>query len=213
MMPAETNAARRILDTKVVAIVRAKDPGRLAEAVSVLAEEGISVVEVSFNTPNALSLIAELATRVGDKITLGAGTVLDSETAVAAIHAGAQLIVAPTVNRSVIEACSRQGVTSVPGGFTTTEIVQAYEYGADFVKLFPAGTVGPAYVKALHAVIPQVPIIPVGGVDAKNAKDFLGAGAVALGVGSSLINTRILAESRFDELRENARTMLSAVEL
>jgi 2-dehydro-3-deoxyphosphogluconate aldolase/(4S)-4-hydroxy-2-oxoglutarate aldolase len=211
-MPAETNAARRVLDTKVVAIVRSKDPGRLAEAVSVLAEEGISVVEVSFNTPNALSLIAELAKRVGDTITLGAGTVLDSETAVAAIHAGAQLIVAPTVNRSVIEACSRQGVTSVPGGFTTTEIVQAYEYGADFVKLFPAGTVGPAYLKALNAVIPQVPIIPVGGVDAKNAKDFLGAGAVALGVGSSLINTKILSESRFDELRENARAMRAAVE-
>lgn len=210
-MPAETNAARRILDTKVVAIVRSKDPGRLEEAVSVLAEEGIDVLEVSFNTPNALELISELAKRVGSRIILGAGTVLDSETAVAAIHAGAQLIVAPTVNREVIEACSRHGVTSVPGGFTTTEIVRAYEYGADFVKLFPAGTVGPGYLKALHAVIPQVPIVPVGGVDARNAKDFLDAGAVALGIGSSLINTKILAESRFDELRENARQLLAAV--
>jgi 2-dehydro-3-deoxyphosphogluconate aldolase/(4S)-4-hydroxy-2-oxoglutarate aldolase len=205
------DARQRIIESRIVAIVRSQDPGRLREALAVLAAEGISVVEVSFNTPNALSIISELARDLDENTLLGAGTVLDAETAVAAIHAGARLIVAPTLNPEVIQACTRHGVVSIPGGYTPTELLKAYELGADFVKLFPAGQAGPSYLRAVRAVLPQVPIVPVGGVGADNAGAFLEAGAVALGVGSSLINTRILRESAFDELRENARALRKAV--
>jgi 2-dehydro-3-deoxyphosphogluconate aldolase/(4S)-4-hydroxy-2-oxoglutarate aldolase len=210
-MSSKSRAVNQILESRIIAIVRATETRALEDAVSVLSEEGIDVVEVSFNTPNALSVIAGLSETVGDSVLLGAGTVLDAETAVAAIHAGARLIVAPTLNPDVIAACNRYGAVCVPGAFTPTEILKAYELGADFVKLFPAGSVGPGYLKAIRPVLPQVPIVPVGGVNVENSRAFIDAGAHALGIGSSLINTEILAESRFDELRERARKLLAAI--
>ncbi len=143
---------------------------------------------------------------------IGAGTVLDAATARAAILAGAEFIVAPTLSPEVIEMCHRYDKVVVPGAYTPTEILAAWELGADFVKLFPAEVGGPAYLQAVRAPLPQVKLMAVGGVTLETAAGFIRAGAVALGVGSSLVNKKVVADGRFDELTATARALSQAVQ-
>lgn len=194
-----------ICETGVIAIIRAGTSGDLIEAAEAIKAGGLGVIEVTMTTPNALNVIAEATKRFGDEVLFGAGTVLDPETARAAILAGARFIVSPTLNPRMIEVCRRYSKAVVPGCLTPTEILTAWELGADFVKVFPADLGGPPYIKAVLAPLPQVALIPTGGVTVETTGPFLKAGAAAVAAGSSLVSQKVLDERDFPLLTERAR--------
>jgi 2-dehydro-3-deoxyphosphogluconate aldolase/(4S)-4-hydroxy-2-oxoglutarate aldolase len=201
----------RILDCGIVAIVRFPEPGPLVEVVSALAAGAVSVVEVTLTVPNALDVIREARRQLGDRVLLGAGTVLDPETARAAILAGAEFIVAPNLNVEVVRLCRRYDKLVMPGAFTPTEILAAWEAGADVVKVFPADVLGPAFFRALRGPLPQVKLMPTGGVDVANAADYLKAGAVCLGVGGQLVEPKAVAARDFTRITALARQFVEVV--
>jgi 2-dehydro-3-deoxyphosphogluconate aldolase/(4S)-4-hydroxy-2-oxoglutarate aldolase len=203
--------AQWIERTGLIAIVRLDGPTELVRVAKAIAAGGVSVIEFTLTTPGALRTIEEATRELGKDILIGAGTVLDSETARAAILAGAEFIVAPTLDLQVIELCHRYDKVVIPGAYTPTEILTAWESGADFVKVFPAEFGGPAYLKAVRAPLPQVKMIPVGGVSLETAAAFLKAGAVALGVGSNLVDKKLVAQGSFDQLTRVAQQFSQAV--
>ncbi len=202
---------RQVLDCGIVAVVRAPDSGRLVEVVRALAEGGVTVVEITMTVPDALAVVREVRRELGDRVLLGAGTILDPETARAALLAGAEYLVAPTVNLDVIRLCRRYDKLVMPGALTPTEILAAWEAGADIVKVFPAEVVGPAFFKAMRGPLPQVRLMPTGGVDLTTAADFLRAGACCLGLGSQLVEPRAVAEADFERIRSLARQYVEVV--
>ncbi len=195
---------RRILDGGIVAVVRSESPEQLARVVRALAEGGVTAAEITFTVPDAVEVIRQVRRELGDAIVLGAGTVLDSETARAALLAGAEYLVAPTVNLDVIRLARRYDKVVMPGAFTPTEVLSAWEAGADVVKIFPADVGGPSYLKALRGPLPQVRVMPTGGVDLTTAESFLKAGACCLGVGSALVEPKAVAAGDFERLRSLA---------
>ena len=202
---------QRIQSTGIIAIMRATSPDQLIAAADAIKRGGVQVIEVTMTTPGALDVIREATRRYGEDVLFGAGSVLDAETARAAMLAGAGFIVAPTLKPAVIELCNRYSMPVMPGCFTPTEMLTAWELGADMVKLFPAEIGGPAMVKAVLAPLPQLKIVPVGGVDLNNAADFIRAGAAALGVGSSLVSQKLLDSGDMDELTRRATAFIEAV--
>jgi 2-dehydro-3-deoxyphosphogluconate aldolase / (4S)-4-hydroxy-2-oxoglutarate aldolase len=202
---------RRVMESGIVAVVRSPDPAPLVNVLTALADGGVVVAEVTFTVPNALEVIREARRKLGDRVLLGAGTVLDPETARAAILAGAEFIVSPTVNVEVIQLCRRYDKLVMPGAFTPTEIVTAWQAGADIVKVFPAEILGPAFFRAMRGPLPQVKLMPTGGVDLSTARDFLAAGAVCLGVGSQLVDPKLVAAGNFAALRELAAKYVATV--
>jgi 2-dehydro-3-deoxyphosphogluconate aldolase / (4S)-4-hydroxy-2-oxoglutarate aldolase len=202
---------RQVLDCGIVAVVRSPDSQQLVEVVRALADGGVSVAEITLTVPNALEVLRQVRHALGDRVLLGAGTVLDPETARAVLLAGAEYVVAPTVNLDVIRLCRRYDKLVMPGAFTPTEILTAWEAGADVVKVFPADVLGPAFFKAVRGPLPQVRLMPTGGVDLKTAADFLRAGACCLGVGGQLVEPRAVAERNFDRIRELARQYVAVV--
>jgi 2-dehydro-3-deoxyphosphogluconate aldolase/(4S)-4-hydroxy-2-oxoglutarate aldolase len=202
---------RRVLDCGIVAVVRSQDSRQLVEVARALADGGVSVVEITMSVPGALDVVRQVRDALGDRVLLGAGTVLDPETARAALLAGAEYLVAPTVNLDVIRLCRRYDKLVMPGAFTPTEILTAWEAGADVVKVFPAEVVGPAFFKALRGPLPQIRLMPTGGVDLNTAADFLKAGACCLGVGGQLVEPRAVAERNFDRIRDLARQYVAVV--
>jgi len=195
----------------VIAIVRFDRSEELIRVARAVQAGGVRVIEFTLTTPNALQIIEQSVREFGNDVLLGAGTVLDAETARAAILAGAEFIVAPTLNPAVIEVCRRYSKVVIPGAFTPTEILTAWECGADFVKVFPAEFGGAAYFKAVRAPLPQVKLIPVGGVSLETAGDFIKAGASAVAVGGNLVKKSAIAAKRFDELTDLARGFVDAV--
>jgi 2-dehydro-3-deoxyphosphogluconate aldolase / (4S)-4-hydroxy-2-oxoglutarate aldolase len=202
---------QRVLDSGIVAIVRSPDGDQLVEVCRALADGGVDVVEITMTVPDALGVIRQVRSALGDRLLLGAGTVLDPETARAAFLAGAEFLVSPTVNVETIRLCQRYGKLVVPGAYTPTEILTAWEAGADVVKVFPAEVLGPAYFKAVRAPLPQIRLMPTGGVDLNTASEFLKAGACCLGVGSQLVEPKAVATRNFDRLRELARQYVGIV--
>jgi 2-dehydro-3-deoxyphosphogluconate aldolase / (4S)-4-hydroxy-2-oxoglutarate aldolase len=202
---------QRVLDAGIVAVVRAPDPAGLVEVIRALAAGGVAVAEVTLTVPNALDVVREAKNALGDSVLLGAGTVLDTETCRAALLAGAEFIVAPTMNLDVIRLCRRYDKLVMPGAFTPTEVLTAWEAGADIVKVFPAEVVGPAFFKALRGPLPQVRLMPTGGVDLNTAADFLTAGACCLGIGSQLVDPKLVAARAFDQLRDLAAKYVEVV--
>lgn len=202
-MPTEHHL-QRVLDRGIVAILRAPSGAQLVPVARALYEGGIDVIEVTFTVPGVLEILAEVRRELGEKILLGAGSVLDPETARAALLAGAEFIVAPTVNPNVISLCKRYGKLVMPGAFTPTEIVTAWQAGADIVKVFPADVGGPAYLKAIHGPLPQVRLLPTGGVNLETLRDFMKAGACAVGLGSALVEPQAVREGDFSRIRELA---------
>ena len=194
----------RIQSEGIVAIIRAPSSEQLVNVARALYEGGINVIEVTFTVPGVLEILAEVRKDLGDKILLGAGTVLDTETARAALLAGAEFIVSPTVNRDVIELCNRYDKVVIPGAFTPTEVLAAWEAGADVVKIFPAGVGGPGYLKAIHGPLPQIRLMPTGGVDLSTLGDFVKAGACSVGLGSALVEKRAVEEGNMARIRELA---------
>src|SRR3954469_17837383 len=195
---------KRILDGGIVAVVRAESGAALVEVVRALAEGGVTAAEITFTVPDAIEVIRQVRHEVGDAVVLGAGTVLDPETARAALLAGAEYIVAPSLNLEVIRLCRRYDKVVMPGALTPTEIVAAWEAGADVVKVFPADLGGPPYLKALRGPLPQIRLMPTGGVDLTTAESFLKAGACCLGVGSSLVVPKLIASGDFARITELA---------
>src|ERR1700730_3696573 len=202
----------RVLDCGIVAVVRSPDSQQLVEVARALADGGVSVMEITMSVPNALDVLRQVRQALGDRILLGAGTVLDPETARAALLAGAEYIVAPTVNLDVIRLCQRYDKLVMPGAFTPTEILTAWEAGADIVKVFPADVLGPAFFKAVRGPLPQVRLMPTGGVDLSTAAAFLQAGACCLGVGSQLVEPKAIAERNFGRIRDLARQYVHIVQ-
>lgn len=201
----------RIVDCGVVAIVRFDRPEELVEVAQAIKAGGVDVIEFTMTTPNALGIIEASAKEFGEQVLLGAGTVLDAETARAAILAGARYIVSPTLDPQVIELCHRYGVIAIPGAFSPTEILAAWELGADLVKVFPAGAMGPGYIKDILSPLPQVRLLPTGGVSLSNVAQFIEAGAAAVAVGSSLVDKEAVAERDFARLTEIARQFVTAI--
>ncbi len=202
-----------IQETGVIAIMRAQSSDQLIAAADAIRAGGVRAIEVTMTTPGALQVIEEASRRYGDEVLFGAGSVLDAETARAALLAGAGFVVAPTLNVDVVALCNRYGVPVVPGIFTPTEALTAWEAGADMVKLFPASVGGPAMIKAILAPLPQLKIVPVGGVNLQTASEFIRQGAAALGVGSSLVNQSLLDQGDMAELTRRAAAFIEAVRL
>ena len=188
----------------IVAVIRAESPDLLVDVAEALLAGGVQVMEVTFTVPRAVQVLERVAGKLGDRILLGAGTVLDPETARAAFLAGAEFIVSPAVNLEVIELCRRYGKLVMPGALTPTEVLTAWQAGADIVKIFPSELTGPKYLKALHAPLPQVRLMPTGGVNLDTAADFLKAGACALGIGGSLVEPQAVASGNLKRIESLA---------
>ncbi|MCC5828770.1 MAG: bifunctional 4-hydroxy-2-oxoglutarate aldolase/2-dehydro-3-deoxy-phosphogluconate aldolase [Phycisphaeraceae bacterium] len=194
----------RMRETGIVAVIRADSPDQLLDICRALAEGGVDVAEITMTTPGAIEAIRQASHELGDKVLVGVGSVLDAETARLAILAGAAFVVSPVLNLDVIRMAHRYDRACVPGGLTPTEIITAFEAGADVVKVFPANHFGPQYFKDLLAPMPQLKLTPTGGVDLNTAESWLKAGAVCLGVGSSLVKKSLIESSQWGELTELA---------
>jgi 2-dehydro-3-deoxyphosphogluconate aldolase/(4S)-4-hydroxy-2-oxoglutarate aldolase len=204
-------ALQQVLDAGIVAVVRSPDPTHLVEVIRALVDGGVTVAEITLTVPNALEVLRQTRKALGDNVLLGAGTVLDTETARNAILAGAEFIVSPSLNVDVIQLCHRYDKMVMPGAFTPTEILTAWDAGAEIVKVFPAEIVGPAFFKAMRGPLPQIRLMPTGGVDTNTAAEFLKAGACCLGIGSQMVEPKAIAERNFERLRELARQYVDIV--
>jgi 2-dehydro-3-deoxyphosphogluconate aldolase/(4S)-4-hydroxy-2-oxoglutarate aldolase len=195
----------------IVAIIRMKDPGKVRAVFDAIGEGGVRVIEVTMTVPGAIELIRQLAASLPDGFVLGAGTVLDAETARRVIDAGARFVVSPVFRRDVIAACHAHDAAVMPGCFTPTEILDAWDMGADIVKVFPATALGPTFIKDVRGPLPQVKLMPTGGVTLDNAGDWIRAGAVAVGVGTALLDTAAIAGGNYAALRANAAKIVAGV--
>jgi 2-dehydro-3-deoxyphosphogluconate aldolase/(4S)-4-hydroxy-2-oxoglutarate aldolase len=206
------NPLAHILEHKVVAIVRGANPPDLLRIAQALHAGGVRMMEITLNSPGALASIEEISRAMEGKLLVGAGTVLDPETARAALLAGAKYIISPTLNKKTIRMAKRYGAVSIPGAYTATEILKAYEYGGDIIKVFPAGASGASYFKDIAGPLPHIPLMPTGGVSLDNIKSFAEAKAAAFGLGSSLVDTkRTVTEEYLTKLTEKARAFVQAV--
>lgn len=203
--------ARAIERLGVVAVIRLTDPRTLRAVVDALCEGGVRAIEVTMTVPRAVELIRELATTLPGACVLGAGTVIDPDTARAVIDAGATFVVGPVFRPDVIRECHRRDVLAMPGCFSPSEILAAHECGADIVKLFPATMLGPQFIRDVRAPLPQLKLVPTGGVTPGNAGEWIAAGAVAVGIGSALVDKKAIEQSRFDVITANARTAVASV--
>lgn len=202
----------RMEESGVVAVMRGLDADAAIDAVEALREGGVTAVEFTADTAGATRMIREVsASFTAEEAVVGAGTVLDASTASAAIRAGAEFLVAPSLDAGVVETANRYAAPVAPGVMTPTEAVEAYEAGADLVKLFPAATVGPGHLRALRGPLSHVDVMPTGGVDVDNAADFIEAGALCVGAGSALVDDDAVAAGEFDVLTENAAAFSAAV--
>ena len=208
-----SSKVEQITTSGIIAILRASSPQSLIDAANALKKGGVTVIEVTLTTPGALEIIKQASQIFGDEILFGAGSVLDPESARTAILAGADFIVMPTTNVEVIQLCRRYSIPIFPGAYTPTEIVTAWQAGADMVKLFPASNGGPDLIKAIKAPLPQVKLVPVGGVDLHSTANFIRAGASAVGIGSSLVNDQLLDAKSFDEISDRAKKFIQQVNL
>lgn len=202
-----------ILNHKIVAIIRGAYPDDVLLMASALNEGGVKHLEVTLNSPDALTAINRITAKMGGAVTVGAGTVLDATTAIAAVDAGAKFIISPSLDIETIQATKKAGAVSIPGAFSATEIFTAYKNGADIIKVFPA-SVGPGYIKDLRGPFPQIPLMPTGGVNLSNIREFQKAGAVAFGVGSALADTAVkITDVYLNDLVEKAKKYVEAISL
>jgi 2-dehydro-3-deoxyphosphogluconate aldolase/(4S)-4-hydroxy-2-oxoglutarate aldolase len=201
----------RIAEVGILPVIRAQSADEAIQVVEAIREGGVDVLEITMTVPGAITVMEKLAARFSD-VLIGAGTVLDAETARACMLAGARFVVSPSLNLGTIEMCRRYSVPVMPGALTPTEVVTAWEAGADVVKVFPCGALGGAsYLKSLKAPLPQIELIPTGGVSTKTAADFIQAGALALGVGADLVDLKAVREGNARQVVEKAREYVKIV--
>ncbi len=201
-----------LLDERIIPVVRAKSAQEAMRIVEAVKEGGINTMEITMTVPGAIGVMEEVAKKFGSDNLLAAGTVLDAETARLSILAGAEFIVGPCLNIELIKICRRYSKIVIPGAMTPTEILKAWEMGADIVKVFPAGNLGgPSYIKAIKAPLPQVLLNPTGGINLDNAADFIKSGASVISVGSALVDKKAIREKKFEIITEKARKFLEEV--
>ena len=200
-----------ILKRKSVAVIRLKDAGKLKKVIEALALGGVSVAEVTMTVPNAIELIKQITQELNEGIIVGVGSVLNADVAKQAIEAGAKYVVSPIFKKEIIDAAHAYDVPAMPGCFTPTEILTAYEYGADVVKVFPADVLGMAFFKGILAPMPHLKLMPTGGVTLTNAGDWIKAGAVAVGIGSALLEKEAIDSENYSKLTENAKLITQSI--
>lgn len=196
----------------VVPVVRASSADEAMKIVDAIKDGGINIIEITMTVPNAIGVMEAVAKKFKGDVLLGAGTVLDAETARVSILAGAEFVVSPCLNDDLIRICKRYTKIVIPGAMTPTEILKAWEMGADIVKVFPAGNLGgPEYIRAIKAPLPQILLNPTGGVNLKNAGEFIKAGATVISVGSALVDKKAVSEGRFEVLTEKTRQFIEEI--
>ncbi|MFA7421173.1 MAG: bifunctional 4-hydroxy-2-oxoglutarate aldolase/2-dehydro-3-deoxy-phosphogluconate aldolase [Melioribacteraceae bacterium] len=200
-----------ILKRKSVAVIRLKEADKLKKVIEALALGGVSVAEVTMTVPNAIGLIKQITQELSDEIIVGVGSVLNAETAKQAIEAGAKYVVSPIFKKEIIDAAHEYDVPAMPGCFTPTEVLTAYEYGADVVKVFPADVLGMAFFKGILAPMPHLKLMPTGGVSLTNAGEWIKAGAVAVGIGSALLDKEAIDSENYSKLTENAKLITQSI--
>lgn len=206
-----TPTLSQILATKIVAIIRGAKPKDVLRIANALSDGGIKCLEITINSPKALSVIEELTNQLGQEMLVGAGTVLDAETARASITAGAKFIISPTTDLETIKMTKRYGIVSIPGAYTPTEILMAYQSGGDIIKLFPASS-GVQFLKDIRGPLAHIPLMPTGGVNLENIQEFQKAGAIAFGIGSALVDTKQeVTDEYLQQLTNTARNYMQAV--
>ncbi|MBZ4666336.1 bifunctional 4-hydroxy-2-oxoglutarate aldolase/2-dehydro-3-deoxy-phosphogluconate aldolase [Mahella sp.] len=202
-----------IKNERIIAIIRGIDDAHIERTIEALLKGGISIMEITMNTPGAIDMIKNMVQRWGSDIMIGAGTVMTPQAAYDAISAGAQFIVCPHTDKRIIDLAKAMGKAVLPGAMTPTEIATAMQSGADLIKLFPAATLGPSYVKQLLGPFNDVPFIAVGGINIDNAYSFIQAGAVGLGIGGELVNRQMIYQDKYDSVTELARTFIESVSI
>jgi len=200
-----------IKSSGVIAVIRMPDSKKLIEIAKAIKKGGVRCIEIAMTTPNAIEVITQVAKDMTHDIIIGVGTVLDPETARAAILAGAEYVVSPVLNPEVIKMCKRYSKVAIPGAFTPTEILSAWESGADIVKVFPARSAGSKYFSDIKAPLPQVELMPTGGVSIDNAAEFIKAGACAVAIGSALLDKKAIAEGKYSVLTEKAEKLVNSI--
>ena len=202
----------RMISEGLVPVIRVTSASEAIDVSDAIKEGGVSFIEITMSVPGAIDVIKELTKKYKDDIIMGAGTVLDTETGRAALLAGAQFIVSPTLNLDLVRLAHRYSALVIPGTMTPTEILTAWNEGADMVKVFPAAQLGgPEYIKAVRGPLPQILLVPTGGVNLQNAGAFIKAGATALGVGGELVDKKAIQEKKFNVITENAKAFLKAI--
>ena len=210
-MASQNTTLQTILETKIVAIIRGANPKDVIKIAGALYDAGVRALEITLNSPKALSVIEEVADQMGQQVLVGAGTVLDAETARAAITAGAKFIISPTVDIKTIKMTRRYGIISIPGAYTPTEILTAYSNGGDIIKVFPASG-GVQFIKDIRGPLAHIPLMPTGGVTLENVGEFYKAGAVAFGIASALVDTKHeITDEYLQQLTDKARKYINAV--
>ncbi|MGA5691873.1 bifunctional 4-hydroxy-2-oxoglutarate aldolase/2-dehydro-3-deoxy-phosphogluconate aldolase [Cytobacillus pseudoceanisediminis] len=195
-----------IKEQVIVAVIREATVDNIVPIANALHDGGVKVMEVTAETPRVMGMIEKIRSELGDKVLVGAGTVLDPETARAAILAGSQFIVSPSLNVETIKMAKRYGIPSIPGALTPTEIITAFEHGADMIKVFPANAFGPGYIRNIHGPFPHIPLMVTGGINTGNLKEYIEGGALAAGVGGNLVNPKQMNNDEdFLILTKNAR--------
>jgi len=211
-MKSKSEVKAQIAAERVIAVIRLSNSDKLIPVIEAVAKGGIRCIEITMTVPNAIELIRSVSAQVSDDICIGAGTVLDAATAHAVIDAGAQFVVSPILNPSIVEACKERDVYCALGCYTPTEIFSAYALGADVIKVFPATSLGPTFLKDLKGPFPYIPLMPTGGVSIENAHEWIAAGAVAVGIGSDLLDKKAIEEGRFEILTERAHRLAANVQ-
>lgn len=196
-----------ILERKVLSVVRMKNPAQLIPVIKALKDGGVTGIELTMTIPNAIEAIRTANEEFGDSILLGVGSVIDPQTALDAIEAGAKFVVSPIYKREVVDAVLSKNIVVSPGCFSPTEIQTAYEQGADFIKIFPADNLGMSFIKSIKAPLPHLRVIPTGGVNLENAIDWINAGASAVGLGSALVDNKAIENEDYTKLTENAKKL------
>ena len=202
---------KTVFDEKVVAVVRVDDSDKLKKVINAIYEGGVKIIEITMTVPNAISMIEKMSAEFGDKVLIGVGSVIDKQTAEDAIKAGANYVVSPATKKEVVETVLKLDKPMMPGAFTPTEALNAYEMGADIVKIFPADVLGMNFFKGVLAPMPHLKLMPTGGVSLTNAGDWLKAGACAVGVGSALIEKAAIKNEDYAKLTSNAKTIIETI--
>jgi len=211
-MVSRNDILQRILEKKAIAVIRMTDVARLTRVIAAIRAGGVECVEITMSVPGAIDVIKDVSRSIGDEVLIGAGTILDAETARQAIEAGAEFIVGPVLDLGVIEIAHQYEKVVIPGAFSPGEIVAAWQVGADIVKVFPATVLGPRYLKDLRGPLPQIRLCPTGGVTVENAGEWIKAGACCVGIATDLLDKKAIAEDRYEVLTEKAQRLVANLE-